>query len=219
MIAEIVLFAVSGRLPLGPIALLCSAAWGRVRWGAMAFDPRPLWLPLLQCLHGLSFGATHLGAIAFMVRAAPAEIGATAQGYLAVAQGLVMAAAMGLAGLLYGARRQVAYAAMALMGAAGAASAFAASRFAQPPARQAVDDRETTRNARRRRTTGRSGTSWRVRDRSGRSSGATARRSLIQSPHVFGIDVHQELSGRVNSSPADLWPGFQAHESRAAPAS
>ncbi len=142
VIAEIVLFAVSGRLPLGPIALLMLGGVGAlVRWGAMALDPAPVWLPLLQCLHGLSFGATHLGAIAFMVRAAPAEIGATAQGYLAVAQGLVMAAAMGLAGLLYGRDGNLAYAAMALMGAAGAACAFAASRFAQPPARQAVDDR------------------------------------------------------------------------------
>jgi PPP family 3-phenylpropionic acid transporter len=135
VIAEIVLFAVSGRLSLGPIALLgLGGAGALVRWGAMAFNPAPVWLPLLQCLHGLSFGATHLGAVGFMVRAAPAEIGATAQGYLAVAQGLVMAAAMGLAGVLYGRDGNLAYAAMAHMGAAGAVCAFAALRFVRQPA-------------------------------------------------------------------------------------
>src|SRR5437588_7419624 len=36
-------------------------------------------------------GATHLGALAFVTRAAPPEFGATAQGYLGVAHGLVMA--------------------------------------------------------------------------------------------------------------------------------
>jgi PPP family 3-phenylpropionic acid transporter len=132
VVAEIVLFAVSGRLRLGPIALLVlGGAGGFVRWGAMAFDPAPLWLPLLQCLHALSFGATHLGAMAFMLRAAPAEIGATAQGYLAVGQGLVMAVAMGLAGLLYARYGNLAYAAMALMAAAGAASALTALRLAK----------------------------------------------------------------------------------------
>jgi PPP family 3-phenylpropionic acid transporter len=133
VVAEIVLFAVSGRLRLGPIALLVlGGTGGLVRWGAMALDPAPIWLPLLQCLHALSFGATHLGAMAFMLRAAPAEIGATAQGYLAVAQGLVMAAAMGLAGLLYARYGNLAYAAMAVMAAAGSACALAAQRFARP---------------------------------------------------------------------------------------
>ena len=66
------------------------------------------------------------------MRAAPAEIGATAQGYLAVAQGLAMAAAMGLAGLLYARYGNLAYAAMAVMAASGAASAFAALRLAKP---------------------------------------------------------------------------------------
>ena len=125
--------AVSGRLRVGPIALLVLGGAGAlVRWGVMAFDPAPIWLPLLQCLHALSFGATHLGAMAFMLRAAPAEIGATAQGYLAVAQGLAMAAAMGLAGLLYARYGNLAYAAMAVMAASGAASAFAALRLAKP---------------------------------------------------------------------------------------
>ena len=55
-------------------------------------------LPLLQCLHALSFGATHLGTLAFVARAAPPGLAATAQGYLAVALGVAMAAAMGFVG-------------------------------------------------------------------------------------------------------------------------
>ena len=96
----------------------------------MAFNP-PLLLPPLQCLHGLSFGATHLGALGFMMRVAPAEIGATAQGYLAVAQGLVMALAMGLAGVLYARYGGLAYGAMALAALVGGICALGATGFAR----------------------------------------------------------------------------------------
>ena len=97
-----------------------------IRWGAMALNPPVALLPLLQCLHGLSFGATHLGALGFMVRVAPAEIAATAQGYLAVAQGLVMAAAMGLAGVLYARYGVQAYWAMAVAALVGGVCATGA---------------------------------------------------------------------------------------------
>src|SRR5262249_22110855 len=43
VIAEIALFAVSGRLPLAPTTLIMLGAAGAViRWGAMAFDPPPV---------------------------------------------------------------------------------------------------------------------------------------------------------------------------------
>ncbi len=127
VVAEIALFAVSARLPITPETLLLIGAAGAViRWSAMALDPPAPLLPLLQCLHGLSFGATHLGAVAYIARAAPAEQGATAQGYLAVAQGLVMAAAMGVSGLLYARWGSLAYGAMALAAAAGGGCALAA---------------------------------------------------------------------------------------------
>ena len=86
-------------------------------------------MPLLQCLHGLSFGATHLGTLAFIGRAAPAGLAATAQGYLAVSIGVAMAAATGLSGLLYGRFGAAAYGAMALIAAAGVAAAFVAHRM------------------------------------------------------------------------------------------
>jgi PPP family 3-phenylpropionic acid transporter len=132
VVAEIALFAISGRFPLAPTTLLMFAAAGAVlRWGAMALDPPAALLPGLQCLHALSFGAAHLGAVGFLARAAPVEIGATAQGYLSVALGLVMAAGMGIAGVLYARWGEAAYAAMALAAAAGGLCALVAHRLTQ----------------------------------------------------------------------------------------
>ncbi len=118
--AEIVLFAISGRLPIAPTTLLF----------AMAFDPPAILLPPLQCLHALSFGASHLGALGFIARTTPPKLGATAQGYLAVALGLAMAASMALAGVLYTRWGGLAYGAMALLAAAGGVCALAARRLA-----------------------------------------------------------------------------------------
>jgi PPP family 3-phenylpropionic acid transporter len=103
--AEIALFALSARLPstITPLAmLLVGAAGAVVRWSAMAAAPPAILLPALQCLHALSFGATHLGALALVARMAPPGLGATAQGYFAVALGVTMAVATALAGVLYG---------------------------------------------------------------------------------------------------------------------
>lgn len=133
VIAEIVLFALSGRLParLTPgVLLMIGGAGGAIRWAAMALDPPAFALPLLQMLHAASFGATHLGALTFLVRHAPAGQGATAQGYLAIALGVAMAAAMGLSGVLYAAFGAASYAAMALAAVAGGACALVAQRLA-----------------------------------------------------------------------------------------
>jgi PPP family 3-phenylpropionic acid transporter len=132
VVAEIVLFAVSGRLPPAatPIVLIMiGAAGGALRWAAMALDP-PVWLlPWLQLLHALSFGATYLGALNLVARSAAPGQGASAQGYLAIATGVAMAAAMGLSGLLYSAFGGLAYAAMALTAVAGGACALVAQHL------------------------------------------------------------------------------------------
>ena len=131
VVAEIVLFALSGRLPafFSPSVMLMIGAAGAVlRWTAMAFDPPTIALPVLQLLHGLSFGATHLGALTFLSRHAPPGQAATAQGYLAVALGAAMAGAMGLSGVLYGAFGVKAYAAMALAAVVGGACGGVAHR-------------------------------------------------------------------------------------------
>ncbi len=120
VIAEIVLFAFSARLSLDPTVLLYFGAAGAViRWGVMAFDPPLLILPVLQCLHALTFGATHLGAVSFVARAAPTPLGASAQGYLAVALALAMAGAMAVSGELYTRFDSGAYAGMALLAVLG----------------------------------------------------------------------------------------------------
>jgi PPP family 3-phenylpropionic acid transporter len=132
VVAEIVLFAVSGRLPppLTPIVLMMLGAGGAtLRWTAMAFDPPTLLLPWLQLLHALSFGATFFGSLNFVARRAPPGQSATAQGYLAIASGVVMAGGMGVSGLLYAAFGGLAYAAMALAAVAGGACAFVAYRL------------------------------------------------------------------------------------------
>lgn len=125
--AEIVLFAVSARLPaaLTPTLLLAIGGAGAiVRWGVMAFDPPTALLPLLQLLHACSFGTAHLGAMAFLARAVPKELAATAQGFVATLSGLVSAAAMAASGLVYARSGSLAYLVMAGMALVGLASAL-----------------------------------------------------------------------------------------------
>ena len=131
VLAEIVLFAVSARLPawLAPTALMAIGAAGAViRWTAMAFDPPAALLPALQLLHAASFGATHLGTMGFLARAVPRPFAATAQGTLATVSGIVSATAMAASGLVYAASGSLAYLVMAGMALAGLACALFASR-------------------------------------------------------------------------------------------
>ena len=134
VVAEIVLFALQGRLPpfLRPqVLLMAGALGGAVRWTAMALDPPVALLPALQLLHAASFGATHLGTLGFVAAAAPPGQAATAQGYLAVVIGTTMAAASALSGVLYGAFGSLAYAAMASAAVAGGGAAYVAHRAAR----------------------------------------------------------------------------------------
>jgi len=131
VIAEIGLFAVSGRLrPFfqPSVLLMIGATGGALRWAAMALDPPALVLPWLQLLHAASFGATHLGALGFVARHAPAGQSATAQGYLAIVIGVLSAAATALSGWLYGAYGGRAYAAMVLAAVAGGVCGYVAHR-------------------------------------------------------------------------------------------
>jgi MFS transporter, PPP family, 3-phenylpropionic acid transporter len=124
VVAEIALFALQGRLPrvVTPNALLLIGALGAtLRWSMMALDPPVAALPFLQLLHAASFGATHLGALTFIARHAPPGQAASAQGYYAIAQGVAMAAAMGVSGWLFGAFGSAAYGAMALGAVVGGA--------------------------------------------------------------------------------------------------
>jgi PPP family 3-phenylpropionic acid transporter len=129
VIAEILLFAMSGLLSkfIGPLAFVVIGACGAVlRWGLMATDPPLLLLPVLQCLHALSFTSTHLGAMQFLARVVPIGLGATAQGDFAAAQAVVFSLAMGFSGSLFHAYGDLAYGVMAVMALAGLAAAVVA---------------------------------------------------------------------------------------------
>ena len=131
VVAEILLFAVSGRVMarVGAVEMILLGGLGAVlRWIAMAFDPPAILLPLLQCLHGLSFGATHLGAMDALSQLAQRR-GATPQGDFSAMQGGTFAAAMGASGVLVAAFGSAAYLAMAALAAAGVAIALAARRM------------------------------------------------------------------------------------------
>jgi PPP family 3-phenylpropionic acid transporter len=131
VIAEIVLFAVSGRLPpffQPSVMLMIGAGGAALRWTAMALDPPALVLPWLQLLHALSFGATHLGALGFVSRHAPPGQSAQAQGYLAITLGSVSAASTALSGWLYGDFGSRAYVAMVLAAVAGGVCGYVAHR-------------------------------------------------------------------------------------------
>ena len=129
VLAEIVLFAFSGRLNVSPTTLLTlGAVGGLVRWGAMALNPPEALLPFLQILHALTFGTTYLGALTYVTRHAPDGQAATAQGHLAIAQSITMALMSALAGLLYAKFGVAAYTAMALAAVAGGICARIAGR-------------------------------------------------------------------------------------------
>ena len=128
VIAEVALFAVSGRVIAycGTARLLMLAGLAAtLRWGVMAFDP-PLWIIFpLQTLHAMSFGAAHLAAIHFLTHAVPENRAATAQGvYAAVVAGLVLGTVTIASGPLYSALAGAAYGAMSLLALAGAAGAY-----------------------------------------------------------------------------------------------
>ncbi len=77
VIAEIVLFAVSGRAVrrLGPVRLLAlAAAAGVVRWSVLGATTGLAALVAVNFLHAATFGAAHLAAMHFIARAVPGAI-------------------------------------------------------------------------------------------------------------------------------------------------
>ncbi len=120
VVAEIVLFLKGKPLVarFGPLGLLTLAALAAIlRWTVTAFDPPLGVLFAVQTLHGLTFGAAHLGAIHFLSDAIPEPYAATAQGlYATFAMGAIMGSAMMASGPLYEALAGKAYLVMAGLG-------------------------------------------------------------------------------------------------------
>jgi PPP family 3-phenylpropionic acid transporter len=131
VVAEIVLFAWSGRLPaaLKPATLLAIGGAGAIlRWSATALNPPVALLVPLQLLHACSFAATHLGLMGFMARSVPRELAGRAQGYVATLASLVNASATLASGFVFAAVGGHAYFMMAAMALIGTASAIYAGR-------------------------------------------------------------------------------------------
>lgn len=128
VIAEVGLFAFSAAVVqrVGAAELIVTGgAAAIVRWLAMGFDPALHWLVPLQVLHGLTYGATHIGAMHFMGRVVPGRQTGTAQAlYASVTGGIAMGGAMLMAGPLFAAYGGRAYWAMAIVAALGLAAAF-----------------------------------------------------------------------------------------------
>jgi MFS transporter, PPP family, 3-phenylpropionic acid transporter len=114
---EIGLFAFSGTVvrTCGAAMLIAAGAFaGVVRWSAMAADPPLAALVMLQALHGLTYGATHIGAVHYITASVPPALAGTAQAlYASVTAGIAMGLATLLAGQLYEASGGLAYLAMA----------------------------------------------------------------------------------------------------------
>ena len=120
VIAEIGLFAWSGALArrVGAVELMALGSMAAiVRWSLMGFDPPLAVLVPLQVLHGLTYGAAHIGAMHFLARAVPdAQAGSAQALYASMSGGIAMAGAMLVAGPAYAAFGGRAYWAMALLG-------------------------------------------------------------------------------------------------------
>jgi PPP family 3-phenylpropionic acid transporter len=138
VLAEIVLFAAGGRLvgrqSPGVGLLILGAAAAVLRFSLMAFAPGLTATFALQVLHGLSFGATHLSAMAAVSHLAPAGMRGRAQGLLSTAVSLGIAAGTVLSGIVFRAAGAWVFAAMAPIAVVGLVLALLAARrlAAQP---------------------------------------------------------------------------------------
>jgi len=132
VLAEILLFAAApwllGRLGARGLLLL-AAAGGLLRWPLLAVTTDPLLLLPVQALHGLTFGAAHLGVMHLIGRHTPPGLAATAQTLnAALTGGLAMGGMLFAAGRLYEAFGGGAFLAMVPLSLAGGAVALLALR-------------------------------------------------------------------------------------------
>ncbi|MDF1791944.1 MAG: MFS transporter [Thalassobaculaceae bacterium] len=123
VVAEIVVFALAarlGRFAAAPALLALAGIGALIRWPLTAVTDDLFLVAGLQLLHGLTFGAAHLGAMRYLQDNAPEGLEATAQAfYYALVSGVIMGMAMPVAGVFYEGYGQLAYIAMGGLGATG----------------------------------------------------------------------------------------------------
>ncbi|MEC9343699.1 MAG: MFS transporter [Pseudomonadota bacterium] len=132
--AEIVLFQFSRHVlgRTGAFALIAIGGAGAVlRWTLMPLEPPLGGFFMLQVLHGLSFGAVHLGTMHFLAETVAEERMGAAQGASFVLGGLAMAVAVFSSGPIYAAFGVKGFLVMALASCA-ALGMLALSRGHQP---------------------------------------------------------------------------------------
>ena len=128
VIAEVLLFAVSGRLikrfPLAQL-LIIAGVLTAARWVLNGLSASLPLLILTQAMHAASFGLTMLATLHYLRETTPTELQASAQGFY-VALGLAPLSGLisPTSGWLYGAVAGQAFFVMALMAAAGTTLAF-----------------------------------------------------------------------------------------------
>jgi PPP family 3-phenylpropionic acid transporter len=132
VIAEILLFMVGGAFMrrIRPAdAMMLAAAGGILRWTVLGYTTDTAALFAVQGLHALTFGAAHLGAMAFVTRAAPEGFRATVQSlYNALGMGAAAALAILLSGPLYEAAGAQAFYLMSALSFAGGIAALVLRR-------------------------------------------------------------------------------------------
>ncbi|MEL7524120.1 MAG: MFS transporter [Pseudomonadota bacterium] len=104
VVAEIALFTIAGKLSLRfdpPVFLLAAGIAAIVRWGLFPFADSYLFMAALQVLHGLTFGAAHLGAVAILAKVVPPRWSGTGQGLLTASIGIQTAIGLAVSGALF----------------------------------------------------------------------------------------------------------------------
>ena len=131
VVAEIILFQFSRAVfrRVGPMTLIAIGGAGAVlRWSLMPLVPSLAGFFVLQSLHGLSFGAVHLGMMQFMADSVSEERMGAAQGASFVLGGLVMAISVFSSGPIYAALGVGGFLIMAAASAVALALLFLGSR-------------------------------------------------------------------------------------------
>lgn len=146
VLSEVALFAFLGYRMSGAASaawlLVAAAGTATLRWAGMSQDPGSAALIGLQLLHGVTFGATHLGSIFLLSRLAPGRMQASAQAWLAGGWAGVMALLTTLSGQLYESWGEQIYFVMTAVAATGLVLlvlvAFGLSRMTagEPPSRR-----------------------------------------------------------------------------------
>jgi PPP family 3-phenylpropionic acid transporter len=128
VVAEVLLFSISGSVAakFGPVRLIALGAIASIlRWFALAIEPPLVVLVPLQLLHGITYGATHIGAMHFIHDAVPHEKSGSAQAlYATVSAGIAMGLTTLIAGYVYACAGALSYIAMAAIAAVSLAAAW-----------------------------------------------------------------------------------------------